>query len=191
MPKKSRKVPQIMIDEKNGHLFYGDDHKIRLLMMSPLDLIEFCEFGGVNADDILIWVGKTVAKYLLDNIFPGIDWNSESLSAKKEVVNEMLEDFELLGYGTITSIFKKNVIFFKVEDPMSDEESDNIMAKNICFIYEGLCNGILESLGIDVESKELFCYLLADEACVFKMDLLIDEFDDIDIDADDTFDLFI
>ena len=59
------------------------------------------------------------------------------------------------------------------------------MAKNLCIIYEGIFNGVLEELGIAADSKEIKCSLLGDDFCTFKYDLLVDEFDPKDIDEEE------
>ncbi len=183
--KKQKKKDIINIDEKKGHLYYGDEKRdLKLLMLRPIELIEFCEFAGANADDILIWCGKTIGKYIFEKIAPGEEWTGVNMSAKKAAFNAIIEHLEGLGYGIMTSTVKKDKIFFSVEDPISAEEKDNIMAKNVCLFYEGLFNGILEVLDIDAESDEVQCYLLGDSACTFKFDLLIDEFDDKDVDQE-------
>ena len=183
MFKKSKKGSQIIVDEKKGHLFYGD-RDLRLLMLRPIELIEFSEFAGSNAEDILQWVGKTIGKYFLENIFHDEDWTGVDLGVKKKVINRILEDLEQLGYGVLTSLFKKDKIFIIADEPLSEDERDNIMAKNICLLYEGIFNGLLDALEIDVDSREISCYLKGEKACTFEFELLIDEFDDKDVDPD-------
>ena len=57
MFKRSKKQAQISVDEKKGHLFLAGAKKdLRLLMLRPIELIEFCEFAGANSEDIIIWV---------------------------------------------------------------------------------------------------------------------------------------
>ena len=68
--KKSKKDDQINIEERIGHLFLGEKD-LRLLMLRPIDLIEFSEFAGANSEDIVIWVGKTLAKYFIDKLWLG------------------------------------------------------------------------------------------------------------------------
>jgi predicted hydrocarbon binding protein len=183
--KKQKKKDVLIVDEKKGHLFYGDQKRdLRLLMLRPIELIEFAEFAGANADDILIWCGKTIGKHFLEKIAPDENWTGINMGAKKEAFNAILEHLEGLGYGLLSSNVQKDKIFFSVEDPISADEKDNIMAKNVCLFYEGLFNGILEILDIDVESDEVQCYLLGDSACTFRMDLIIDEFDDKDVDQE-------
>ncbi|MHA1293821.1 MAG: V4R domain-containing protein, partial [Promethearchaeota archaeon] len=67
---------------------------------------------------------------------------------------------------------------------LSTDERENIMAKSICLLYKGIFNGILDALEIDAEGEEIKCYLLGDDACVFKYELLVDEFEDADIDKE-------
>ncbi|MHA1274060.1 MAG: V4R domain-containing protein [Promethearchaeota archaeon] len=185
MFKRSKKPAQISIDEKKGHLFLsGAKKELRLLMLRPIDLIEFAEFAGANAEDIIIWVGKTVGKYFVENTYPDEDWSGVDLSSKKVVMNNIIDNLIYLGYGQIESKVNKDNILIAVYNPLSEAEKDNIMAKNLCLLYQGIFNGILEALEIDVEGQEIKCYLVGDEACVFKYDLLIDEFDEKDIDPD-------
>ncbi|MFX1385365.1 MAG: hypothetical protein ACFFBP_23355, partial [Promethearchaeota archaeon] len=89
-----------------------------------------------------------------------------------------------LGYGNLTSQFLKDKILISVEDPISEEEKDNIMAKNICILYQGIFNGVLEQLEIEVDGEEVQCFLKNEKACIFKFDLLVDEFSTKDIDYD-------
>lgn len=181
MFKRSKKGSQIFVDEKKGHLFFGE-RDLRLLMLRPIELIEFSEFAGGNAEDILQWVGKTIGKYFLEKVFHDEDWTGVDLSVKKKVINQILEDLESLGYGVLTSVFKKDRILISAYEPLSEDERDNIMAKNICLLYEGIFNGLLEALEIDVDSHEIKCYLKGEDACTFEFELLIDEFDDKDVD---------
>ncbi|MHA1149851.1 MAG: hypothetical protein ACTSR8_16570 [Promethearchaeota archaeon] len=180
---RKKKSAAIMIDEKKGHLYLGNN--LRLLMLRPIDLIEFAEFAGANAEDITIWVGKTVGKYFVEKLYVDEDWTGVALSQKKEIMNAVLETLEQLGYGVITSKTAKDHILIAVGNPLSEPEKDNIMAKNICTLYKGIFNGVLEALDIDVEGQEIKCFLLGDEACVFKYDMLIDEFEDADVDPDE------
>ncbi len=182
--KKGKKDYQLIIDEKKGQLYLGEKD-LRLLMLRPIDLIEFTEFAGTNSDDIVVWVGKTLAKYYIEKIFPEENFSEEDLSYKKLVILSVLETFEHLGYGILTSNFRKDIISISVEDPISSEEKDNIMAKNICLLYMGMFNGVLEQLEIDVEGEEVKCILLGDDACIFNFNLLTDEFSGEDIDDEE------
>ncbi|TFG06859.1 MAG: hypothetical protein EU539_06550 [Promethearchaeota archaeon] len=182
--KKTKKDDQIFIDEKKGQLYIGDKD-LRLLMLRPIDLIEFLEFAGTNADDIVIWVGKTLAKYFMDKLFPGENLAEEDIATKKEIINLVLETFENLGYGLLTSSFQQKTISISVEDPIIMNEKENIMAKNVCILYLGIFNGILDYLEIDAEGKEKACVLLGDKACVFQFDLLGEEFGEESIDHEE------
>ena len=182
--KKTKKDDLVHVEESLGHVFLGEKPTLRLLMFRPIDIIEFTEFAGVNSEDIIIWVGKTLAKYFIDELFPGENWDNETLTDKKEVLQSVLESFEHLGYGALTSVFLKDKILVAVEDPITENEKDNIMAKNLCILYQGLFNGIMEQIGIDADGEEIQCYLKGDEACIFRFDLLVDEFGPEAIDID-------
>jgi len=179
MSKRLRKELQIQIDEKLGQLFFGEKKKgLRLLMLRPIDLIEFSEFAGANADDILVWVGKTLGRSYMDKFFYNKDWRSEPMRTRKEVALGHLEALELMGFGEITGVFKKNYILFKVSGSLASEEKENIMAKNLCLLYQGLFSGMLETLQIDADGEEIKCVLLGNEQCVFKFNLIAEELED-------------
>ena len=179
---KGKKSDEIIVDEKRGHLYVGDKD-LRLIMLRPIDLIEFTEFCGTNAEDILIWVGKNISSIICEKLIFGDDVKNDSLSEKKLIFNDVLDTFEHLGYGSIITKFGKNKIIVIVADPISGEEKGNIMAKNICIFYQGVFNGVLEYIGIDIlQGEETKCKLLGDEACVFEFTLLVDEFGEEDID---------
>ncbi|MFX1525133.1 MAG: hypothetical protein ACFFCC_16620, partial [Promethearchaeota archaeon] len=151
MEKRLKKELQINIDEKRGQLFFGDKKKdIKLLMLRPIDLIEFSEFAGTNADDILIWVGKTTGREFIDKFFYSKDWSSETMDIKKEVLLGSLEALGLMGFGNLIGRFKKDHIIIDVEDSLACEERDNIMAKNLCLLYQGIFNGLFDVLQMDV-----------------------------------------
>lgn len=179
MSKVLKKDLQILIDEKLGQLFLGDKKKdIRLLMLRPIDLIEFSEFAGTNADDIIIWVGKSIGKGYIDKFFSNKDWRKESMQTKIDVIIGILEALEIMGFGHITPTFKQKYISIDVEEPLASEEFGNIMAKNLCLLTQGIFAGMFDALQIDVEGKEIECILLDDEKCVFKYDLLTEEIDE-------------
>ncbi|TFF83846.1 MAG: hypothetical protein EU552_02450 [Promethearchaeota archaeon] len=179
MFKRLKKDLQINIEEKDGQLFLGDKKKdIRLVMLRPNELMEFCEFAGTNAEDILIWVGKTLGKALMDKYFYAKDWSTESMATKKEVVLGILEALILMGYGALTGQFRKDHILINVYESLATAEKDNIMAKNLCILYLGIFHGVLEVLGIDVDGKEVECVLSGDDKCSYKFDLLGEELDD-------------
>jgi len=179
--KKTKRDDQIIIDEKKGQLYVGNKD-LRLLMLRPIDIIEFTEFAGTNAEDIILWVGKTIAKYFIEKLFPGENLSNEDLLTKKEVVLSILETFEHLGYGILNAVFREKEIYIHVHEPVISDEKENIMAKNVCILYQGIFSGILEQLEIDVEGEETECALLGGEHCIFKYSLLTGEFGDEIID---------
>lgn len=184
MFKKGKKVKfEISIDEKRGHLYLGEGGP-RLLMLRPIDLIEFAEFAGVNAIETLNWCGKTLGKYIVEKLTPEEKWDSVDLSAKKKVILAVLEILEQLGYGSLSAVFSKDNIQIHVDEPLSMDEKENIMAKNICNIYQGVFNGLLEALKIDADAEEIKCILTGGDSCVFKYQLLVDEFKEEDIDKE-------
>lgn len=192
MSKRLKKELQVMIDEKLGQLFFGEKKKdLRLLMLRPIDLIEFSEFAGSNADDILIWVGKTLGRSYMDKFFYNKDWSTETMATKKEVILGNLEALELWGFGELTGYFKKECILIKAADSLASGEKDNIMAKNLCLLYQGLFSGIFETLQIDVDAEEIECVLLGGENCVFKFDYLGEVLDDGLVDAEETVSEFL
>ncbi|MFX1456175.1 MAG: hypothetical protein ACFFDB_12445 [Promethearchaeota archaeon] len=189
MEKRLKKELQINIDEKRGQLFFGDKKKdIKLLMLRPIDLIEFSEFAGTNADDILIWVGKTTGREFIDKFFYSKDWSSETMDIKKEVLLGSLEALGLMGFGNLIGRFKKDHIIIDVEDSLACEERDNIMAKNLCLLYQGIFNGLFDVLQMDVTGDEIGCVLLGDNKCTYKFDFIGEHVDDslVDQDGDET-----
>lgn len=179
MSKRLKKELNIMVDEKSGQLFFGDKKKeLRLLMLRPIDLIEFSEFAGTNADDILVWVGKSVGRAFMEKFFYNKDWSGEPMATKKEVFLGTLEALELMGYGKVRGMFKKDHIIVEVEEGLACEEKDNIMAKNLCLLYQGLFNGTFDILQIDVNGEETECVLLNSEKCVYRFDFIGEELDD-------------
>ncbi len=153
---KGKKSDDIIVDEKRGHLYVGDKD-LRLIMLRPIDLIEFTEFAGTNADDILIWVGKNISSIICEKLISGDDVKNDSLSEKKLIFKDVLDTFEHLGYGSLIAKFGKNKITVIVADPISGEEKGNIMAKNICIFYQGVfqsTNGDREFIrGINVDGE--------------------------------------
>lgn len=179
MYKRLKKELQINIEDKDGHLFLGEKKKdIRLLMLRPNEILEFAEFAGSNADDILIWVGKTLGKSLMEKYFYEKDWSTENMATKKEVVLGILESLILMGYGALTGTFKKDHIIVNVYESLANEEKENIMAKNLCLLYLGIFNGVFEILGIDVDGKEIECILTGGDKCSYKFDFIGEELDD-------------
>ena len=185
MFKRLKKDLAINIEEKEGQLFLGDKKKdLRLIMLRPNELMEFCEFTGTNADDILIWVGKTLGKSFMDQFFNNKDWSAEPLSVKKDVLFGVLEALILMGYGGLTGMFKKDHILINVYDSLAIEEKENIMAKNLCLMYLGIFNGIFDALSLDVEGEEIECVLTGGDKCSYKFDFIGQEIDDSLIDED-------
>ena len=183
MFKRLKKELQINIEEKEGQLFLGEkDKEMRLVMLRPNEIMEFCEFAGTNADDILIWVGKSLGKIFLEKFFSNRDWSNDPMETKKEVVLGTLEALSLMGYGGLTGMFKKDHIIINVYDSLATQEKGNILAKNLCLLYLGIFNSIFDILGIDVEGSEEECVLTGDEKCSYKFDLLSGEIDDALID---------
>ena len=189
MEKRLKKDLHINIDEKKGQLFFGDKKKdLKLLMLRPIDLIEFSEFAGNNADDILIWVGKTVGREFMEKFFYSKDWSSETMATKKEVLLGTLEAIELMGFGHLRGLFKKDHIIIEVEDSLACEERENIMSKNLCLLYQGIFNGLFDILQIDVDGEEIGCVMLDEEKCTYKFDFIGEQVSDslVDEDAEET-----
>ena len=179
MFKRLKKELQINIEEKDGQLFLGEKKKdIRLVMLRPNEIMEFCEFAGTNADDILIWVGKTLGKALMEKYFSNKDWSTENMATKKEVILGILESLILMGYGALTGQFRKDHVLINIYESLAKEEIENIMAKNLCTLSLGIFNGVFEVLGIDVDGKEIECVLSGDDKCSYRFDLLGEELDD-------------
>ncbi|MHA1884350.1 MAG: hypothetical protein ACW96S_04815 [Promethearchaeota archaeon] len=147
-------------------------------MLRPIDLIEFSEFTGTNADDILIWVGKTLGKTFVEKIFYSKDWSAETMTTKKEVIHGAIEALEIMGYGQIKALFKKDHLLIEIEESLSSEEKDNIMAKNLCLLDQGIFLGLFEVLQLDLDGEEIGCVLLGDEKCTYKFDFLSGQIDD-------------
>lgn len=185
MFKRLKKELQINIEEKEGQLFFGEKVKdMRLVMLRPNEIMEFCEFAGTNADDILIWTGKSLGKIFMEKFFSNKDWTNEIMATKKEVVFGTLEALMLMGYGGLACMFKKDHIIINAYESLAVQEKENIMAKNVCLLYLGIFNGILEELGLDVDGKEVECVLTGGKKCSFKFDLLTEEIEDRLVDAD-------
>ena len=100
-----------------------------------------------------------------------------------------MDTLEHLGFGVLRSKFAKDNVEIYVNEPLSESEKENIMAKNICRVYQGVFNGLFEHMEVAVDAEEIKCSLLDDEACVFKYTLLDGEFDDADIDPEDMEDI--
>jgi predicted hydrocarbon binding protein len=185
MIKRLKKELHINIEEKEGQLYLGDKNKdMRLVMLRPNEIMEFCEFAGTNAEDILIWVGKSLGKIFMEKFFSNKDWSSEVMATKKEVVLGTLEVMMLMGYGMLTGIFKKDHIIINVYESLATQEKGNLMAKNLCLLYLGIFNSFFDVLGIDVDGEEVECVLTGGDKCSYKFNLLVDEIDKNLVDAD-------
>ncbi|MHA1473452.1 MAG: hypothetical protein ACTSQW_10205 [Promethearchaeota archaeon] len=179
MFKRLKKELQINIEEKEGQLFLGEKNKdMRLVMLRPNEIMEFCEFAGTNAEDILIWVGKSLGKIFLEKYFSNRDWSNETMAIKKEVILGTIEALTIMGYGGLTGLFLKKNIIINVYDSFASQEIGNISAKNLCLLYLGIFNSIFDTLGIDVDGSEEECVLTGGEKCSYKFDLLTEEIDD-------------
>ena len=179
MFKRLKKELQINIEEKEGQLFLGEkDKDMQLVMLRPNEIMEFCEFAGTNAEDILIWVGKSLGKLFLEKFFSNRDWSNDPMETKKEVVLGTLEALTLMGYGGLTGMFKKDHIIINVYDSLASQEIGNILAKNLCLLYLGIFNSIFDILGIDVDGSEEECVLTGGEKCSYKFNLLTEEIED-------------
>ena len=185
MIKRLKKELQINIEDKEGQLFLGEKNKeMRLIMLRPNEIMEFCEFAGTNAEDILIWVGKSLGKIFMEKFFYNKEWSSEAMVTKKEVILGTLEVLMLMGYGVLTGMFKKDHIIISVYNSLATQEKGNIMAKNLCLLYNGIFSGVFDELGIDVDGEEVECILTGGDKCSFKFDLLVDEIEDSLVDDD-------
>jgi len=185
MFKRLKKELQINIEEKEGQLFLGEKEKgMRLVMLRPNEIMEFCEFAGTNADDIIIWTGKTLGKLFMEKFFYNKEWTNALMTTKKEVVFGTLEALMLMGYGGLACAFKKDHIIINAYESLAVQEKENIMAKNLCLLYLGIFNGIFEELGIDVDGKEVECVLTGGKKCSFKFDLLSEEIENRLVDDD-------
>lgn len=178
MFKRLKKELQINIEEKEGQLFLGDKNKdMRLVMLRPNEIMEFCEFAGTNAEDILIWVGKSLGKIFMEKFFYNKDWSAETMGTKKEVVLGALEVMMLMGYGGLTGTFKKDHIIINVYESLAFQEKGNIMAKNLCLLYLGIFNSVFDVLGVEVDGEEIECVLTGGDKCSYKFELLGEELD--------------
>ena len=185
MYKRLKKDLNINIEEKDGQLFLGDKNKeMRLVMLRPNEIMEFCEFTGTNAEDILSWVGKTLGKGFMEQFFNNKDWSTETPAVRKEVVLGTLEALMLMGYGALTGLFKKDHILINVYGSLSQAEKENIMAKKLCVLYLGIFTGFLSVLGIETDGKEIECVLTGGEKCSFKFDFIGEEIEDGLVDQD-------
>ncbi len=174
----------INIDEKKGHLYLGGaDKQIRLFMIRPIDIIEFSEFAGQNAADILIWIGKTLGKEIMQKFFYDYFF-LETIPVKKDIFKSVLEGLTFMGFGYLDATFKKDHILVSNYNSMADAERENYMAKNLCIINQGLFHGVLDVLGFEAEGEEIECVLLGNKRCKFQFKLLEDKIPDDAIDEE-------
>ncbi len=174
----------INIDEKKGHLYLGGaDKKIRLFMIRPIDIIEFSEFAGQNASDILIWIGKTLGKDIMQKFF--FDYFFlETTPVLKDIFVSVLEGLTFMGFGFLDATFKKDHILVHNYNSLASAEKENYMAKNLCVINQGLLHGVLDVLGFKAEGEEIECVLTGDDKCTFKFSLLEGDIPDEIIDEE-------
>ena len=132
---KGKKSDEIVVDEKRGHLYLGDK-ELRLIMLRPIDLIEFTEFSG-GGEDILIWVGKNISSIICEKLIFGDDVKNDTLSEKKLIFNDVLDTFEHLGYGSLITKFEKNKIIVIVDDPISGKRRVILWPKTYVFSIRG------------------------------------------------------
>ncbi|MBY8981555.1 MAG: hypothetical protein KGD57_01285 [Candidatus Lokiarchaeota archaeon] len=184
MPKRFKDDLAINIDEKKGHLYLGGaDKQIRLFMIRPIDIIEFSEFAGQNASDILIWIGKTLGKEIMQKFF--FDYFFlETTPVLKDIFISVLEGLTFMGFGYLDATFKKDHILVSNYNSLADAERDNYMAKNLCIINQGILHGVLDVLGFKAEGEEVECPLLGHDRCKFKFSLLEGEIPDELIDEE-------
>jgi len=168
--KRVKKVEDVVLDEEKSHI-YLKDTKLPLLMIRPDELIELGEFAGSESVDILVWVGKSIGKSIAKEFTRKTAVETLKLRDKIKMISSILEKLQSLGYGTMVLNYGKNDITFNIGNPLTKEYIDNIMAKNICIIYNGLFNGILEEFGINNEGREINCILEGDDLCSFKFEL--------------------
>ena len=129
--------------------------------------------------EIIFTNGRRILALNIENekFFYSKDWSSESMATRKEVFLGALEALELMGYGQILGKFRKDHILITVEESLAWEESDNIMAKNLCLLYQGMFNGLFDILQMDVDGQEIGCVLLEEEKCTYKFDFIGGELD--------------
>ena len=153
MFKRLKKELQINIEEKDGQLFLGEKKKdIRLVMLRPNEIMEFCEFAGTNADDILIWVGKTLGKALMDKYFYNKDWSTESMPTKKEVILGMNRDpkfgpLMMFGMGGTMVEVLKDVSFYLA--PLTADEAKQMLINTRTY---KILEGVRGEKGVDIDA---------------------------------------
>jgi len=167
--KRIKKVENVFLDEEKSHI-YLKDSKLPLLMIRPEELIEFGELAGSESKDILIWVGKSIGKSIAKDFIKTSDVASLKFREKMKIINSILEILQSLGYGILVLNYGKGNITIDVGNPLSKDYVDNIMAKNICIIYNGIFTGLIEEIGIVSEGREINCILKGADMCSFKFE---------------------
>ncbi len=169
MFKRVKKVENVVLDEEKSHIYLKDTN-LPLLMIRPEELIEFGELAGSESEDILIWVGKSIGKSIAKEFIKTSDIASLKIRDKMKIINSILEKLQSLGYGILVLNYGKGNITIDVGNPLSKDYIDNIMAKNICIIYNGIFTGLLEEIGIDSEGREINCILKGADMCSFTFE---------------------
>lgn len=170
MFKRAKKVESAEMEEDTFHLFLKSS-KLPLLMIRPEELIEFGEFAGSEAEDILLWVGKSIGQTIFKEIIGEQDVTDAKLQVKMNIITTILDKLQSLGFGVMVLNHDKDKIIIDVANPLAKGHLDNIMARNICIIYSGMFNGMMDKVGIDSESDEINCVLRGAELCSFKFEL--------------------
>ncbi|MCK4280497.1 MAG: hypothetical protein KAX10_00150, partial [Candidatus Lokiarchaeota archaeon] len=143
MFKRVKKVENVVLDEEKSHIYLKDTN-LPLLMIRPEELIEFGELAGSESVDILIWVGKSIGKSIAKEFIKTSDVVSLKFREKMKIINSILEILQSLGYGILVLNYGKGNITIDVGNPLAKDYIGNIMAKNICIIYNGIFTGLLE-----------------------------------------------
>ncbi len=169
MFKRVKKVENVVLDEEKSHIYLKDTN-LPLLMIRPEELIEFGELAGSESEDILIWVGKSNGKSIAKEFIKTSNIASLKIRDKMKIINSILEKLQSLGYGILVLNYGKGNITIDVGNPLSKDYIDNIMAKNICILYNGIFTGLIEEIGIDCEGREINCILKGADMCSFTFE---------------------
>ncbi len=170
MFKRSKKIEIAEVDEETGHI-YLKNSKLPLLMLRPEELIEFGELAGSEAEDILLWVGKSIGKTIFKEIIGDQDLSDAKIRVKMNATSTILDRLQNLGFGVMVLNHDKEKIIIDIANPLAKDYVDNIMAKNICILYSGIFSGFMEEMGIDSEVEEVNCVLKGADMCSFKFEL--------------------
>jgi predicted hydrocarbon binding protein len=167
--KRVKKVENVVLDDEKSHI-YLKETDVPLLLIRPEELIEFGELAGSESEDILLWVGKSIGKSIFKGIYKGKDIEGLKFRDKMKIVNFLLETLQGLGFGITVLNYEKDNLVIDVSNSIAQEHTENIMAKNVCIIYNGIFTGMLEEVGIDSEGREINCILKGAEMCSFKFE---------------------